>query len=578
MSNPDDLQKVNEVVENQSEKKISPTKDGHIAVLDGYRGMAILLVLMFHIWGQGWHSLNATLPFFGRVETDTIARTGYMGVELFFFISGFCLFYPYARSIFEGRPLQTLRHYTYRRFIKIAPSAWFSIIIMLLTVGFIFGQPDNKFFDAFTHFSFTNGLFKDTFYDKLNTVMWSLSIEVQFYVVFPVICFLFRKSPFIVYGVGVVGAVIYRYWAVQSSVEIQHTGDPLFFLMNQLPGVLDIFLGGMMSALIVVWLRNKVRIGFWVKLGATAIAIVSIFLFVNMLRMQLIAENGDVYRAENRMYFVWVVMLMITSSCFAFSVLKKLIANRVLIFLSIISFNLYIWHQWIAVMLWKNRIPPYTGDDFHTSADFDTGKYTIIAYVLSILVAVLITYLLERPLLKKGFKGVFVSIIMFFKNIIRLISRQKINDSEIVVRDNRSLLLRAVLLITVLLSMFLQLIFLYTVLLTSSTDLHKKYSPSIENSSIIIANTIIFAIILIIITAYFIPLPFGYKKYRPQKGLLLMICLLAYSAYVYFHSEVFIAGVDKSLLIYIVIPAVILGVAWIGVRIQYSSLKNYETT
>src|SRR6266540_5205345 len=87
-------------------------------VLDGLRGIAILLVLWYHYWQLSW--LGPQFTVFGRfVNLDFIPAQGAFGVELFLFLSGFCLFYSYAKRKGGVQPLGT---YAYRRAIKILPS------------------------------------------------------------------------------------------------------------------------------------------------------------------------------------------------------------------------------------------------------------------------------------------------------------------------------------------------------------------------------------------------------------------------------------------------------------------------
>ena len=81
-------------------------------MLDGLRGLAIALVVWYHAWlvsGQGLAGINF------------VAEAGFLGVDLFFFISGFCIFYPYARSMRDGRPAPTKRRFFSRRALKILP-------------------------------------------------------------------------------------------------------------------------------------------------------------------------------------------------------------------------------------------------------------------------------------------------------------------------------------------------------------------------------------------------------------------------------------------------------------------------
>jgi peptidoglycan/LPS O-acetylase OafA/YrhL len=100
----------------------------HVQVVDRLRGIAILLVLLFHYWQLSWW----TIPIPGLPEQDNlefVQVAGYLGVELFFFISAFCLFYPHAKAMFGAGPVPTLKHFYYRRAIKIVPSYLLALFV-----------------------------------------------------------------------------------------------------------------------------------------------------------------------------------------------------------------------------------------------------------------------------------------------------------------------------------------------------------------------------------------------------------------------------------------------------------------
>jgi peptidoglycan/LPS O-acetylase OafA/YrhL len=69
-----------------------PQISGHLGVLDGLRGAAIALVVWYHLWLVSGYALSS----FPALEM--FAHGGFLGVDLFFFVSGFCICAARARS------------------------------------------------------------------------------------------------------------------------------------------------------------------------------------------------------------------------------------------------------------------------------------------------------------------------------------------------------------------------------------------------------------------------------------------------------------------------------------------------
>ena len=81
---------------------------------------------------------------------------------------------------------------------------------------------------------------------------------------------------------------------------------------------------------------------------------------------------------------------------------RFLFSNAVMRFFAAISYNLYIWHQWLAVRFKAWRIPYWTGDTApNFTADLPWQRtYTLICFIAAIAVAAIVTYLFERPAAK----------------------------------------------------------------------------------------------------------------------------------------------------------------------------------
>ena len=74
--------------------------------------------------------------------------------------------------------------------------------------------------------------------------------------------------------------------------------------------------------------------------------------------------------------------------------------RRFFVFLSFVSYNLYLWHQALAWMLRDARMPPWAGSQPQSDPHWAL-PYTLVAMTFAILVAWLLTILVEQPFLRK---------------------------------------------------------------------------------------------------------------------------------------------------------------------------------
>jgi peptidoglycan/LPS O-acetylase OafA/YrhL len=371
----------------------------HLAVLDGLRGIAILVVLWYHVWEWTWLAPRITL-FGHELNFQFINETGFSGVDLFYFISGFVLFYPYARHVFEGKPLQTLAHYVYRRFIKIVPSYYLQLLIVTpWIVGAFTGTA--LLWQYVTHLTFTHIWFHDT-YGAINGVLWTLAVEVQFYVIFPALSWCFRRWPLLTFLGMVAVANAYRLLMGQH-----HMDD--YVLMTQMPGFLDLFACGMLAAWLYVMLRSRMPDVGRRQWAFTLVAIAGFAIYGMLLKtafnMRLIPAWQQVWSNGHLTALGLSFVVLTVGSCLGLAWWRGLIANPVFVFFSVISYNLYLWHQLIANFLGRHNIPSPRSEHFVDDRAWQ-WSFTIVAALVSIAVASLITYAFERPLLARGFRAV----------------------------------------------------------------------------------------------------------------------------------------------------------------------------
>lgn len=360
-----------------------------LGVLDGLRGIAVLLVLWFHIWEISW--LPAPLP-----SLQFIPETGFIGVDLFFFISGFVIVYPFVKAAFHKERAPGWGEFAYRRAIKIVPSYVLSIIVVI-AIGYAqFSSPGEALRDIGTHLLFIHTWWPDT-YGSINGVLWTLAVEVEFYVCFPLIWMAFSRWPLVTAGAMIVASLAYRSYA-QTCCWTTLTG----LLIENLPGYLDIFAAGMLAAYAYVRLRERCadrRLQVFSTLAAIAGFAALTLLLQNLWGMRTADQWSTAWAIQNRTLVAGAFLLMGLGSLLALPIWQRAIANPILLFFAAISYNLYLYHQVFARELLTWHIPPYRASDPKLDPHWQV-TYTIMAFAVTIAQATLVTYAFERPLLR----------------------------------------------------------------------------------------------------------------------------------------------------------------------------------
>ena len=379
-------------------------RTAHVDILDGLRGIAIAFVMWFHVWEITWQ--GAAFTVFGReIDFTFLARMGFVGVEIFFFVSGFCLFWPYARALAERRPMPTVKHFAYRRFIKIVPSYLLALVVLVALGSERDRSLDDGIKDVLAHVFFVHTWFQ-SYFGSIDGVLWSLGVEVQFYVIFPLVVLAFVRWPRAT-ALGLVAlAFVWRYAVEQCCA----TGPYNHFhqLANQLPAYLDLFAIGMFAAWIVAVVLPSVTFTQRVRVIGTLVALAGcawvVGLIGNVDSVRGMHDYAEHWQVWNRFPFGAALLVVTVGSVAAFPLWHRLFANRVLVFLSVISYNAYIWHQLVARGLLWLKIPPIATTDPHNDPHWQLLALPI--YLLAgVAVASVLTYAFERPLLRFRWNG-----------------------------------------------------------------------------------------------------------------------------------------------------------------------------
>ncbi len=373
----------------------TPPSLKYVDTCDGLRAMAVLIVAWYHIWQQSW--LFPGLTVFGRdVSFDPLVRSGYIWVDIMILISGFCLYLPWARMRYEGgRPAGTADFYV-RRLARIHPSYLLTIAIML-TVAMATGAyytREHLMRDLFSHLTYTHMFFYDAYYaSNLGGALWTLAVEMQFYLIFPLLARAFYKLPATTFAVMVSVALGVRGWLGANVPDVS-----MYF--NQLPAYLDTFAFGMAAAAIHAWLAQK-RPNALTRILCSALSVAALFLLWEIVSGQArCPDHLSIRRGQmnNRLAMSMLGAALLLCTANAGLVLRRLLSNPVTRFISKVSFQFYIWHQTIAVWLITYKVIPSAYENPNWEGDHTWQLlYTAACFIVSLLVAAALTFGFEKP-------------------------------------------------------------------------------------------------------------------------------------------------------------------------------------
>lgn len=166
-------------------------RPGAIPELDGLRGIAILLVLLRHAAHPIVEQRGEILPI-GGWDIAVPLLNGWMGVDLFFVLSGFLITHHLLRRWPETFSLSFGLRYWAKRVLRTFPAFYAAVLVALFGVIPLFAPE----VDDVTYTVAVHGLFmQDYLGSDLVAAFWSLGVEEKFYLLCPlVLCWLRRRT------------------------------------------------------------------------------------------------------------------------------------------------------------------------------------------------------------------------------------------------------------------------------------------------------------------------------------------------------------------------------------------------
>jgi len=195
----------------------SPPAVQRLDLIDALRGFAALWVFLYHIWNvlNPWKTSQVSPVLWDSSQTwlDCVSyfvvQFGYYGVTIFFVVSGFCIHLPQARRrAASGQDGLKLGAFFERRFWRLYPAYVASLFVASLSLGIMrlmeyqsrgwpLPLPDGFYEQAFgVKEILYNAFFLLPFFESakdLNSVLWTLVFEVQFYLLYPLLLIMMRR-------------------------------------------------------------------------------------------------------------------------------------------------------------------------------------------------------------------------------------------------------------------------------------------------------------------------------------------------------------------------------------------------
>ncbi len=358
-----------------------------IPALDGLRAAAVLLVVVFHVWYKG----PALIETAGSLPTQHPLWSLHTGVHLFFVISSFLLFMPYAQWILGQKgPPNSLQFYR-RRILRVGPAFWFSVAILLLAGPLT----PVRFGNAIAHVFFVFNAIPGSS-EQFNDVFWTMAIEVQFYALLPLIGVLaYRLSR----RLGPLQSILLVFGACllvsMTSGYLGHRFQPLGLVWWGLVGRyslslwLSVFGSGILVSLAYCRLRTSPKLAVYVRLAGPAIFGAGLALALGVAFVPSLGQlplNGG----SNDLMYGYAYAAILFGVLVGPPALRLPFEVPAVRFIGLIAYSLYLWH---TVVL-SHVVPDL-------KAIHGPAEQMAVGVLLELLVAIPVAYvsyqLTERP-------------------------------------------------------------------------------------------------------------------------------------------------------------------------------------
>ncbi len=353
--------------------------------LESLRALAALSVLLSHIFVLSLAYKGIADSYGNRLVLNTAS----LGLYVFFALSGYLLFLPFARhQLGEGSPID-VRRYARNRALRILP-LYFSAITLLLIV-----HPFDVDRSEWWRFALFIQNYSPETLNHLNAPLWTITVEVQYYIVLPLLAFFIarlggrsiRRTVAVMLGIGLASYAL-------RSYEVLHAASPNVYGplgKYALPTLLYAFIGGMLIAVTrIAWERRPPQWASRPFFGTASIWIAAGVLLHLMLTYDLDWQEPAIALAAFLIVAACVLPLRNGR-------VVQALQWRPLAMLGVASYSVYVWHGPIVVAL--SDVGSEASEGIITGEPTHFLKLLAIGVPASIAAGALSYFVIERPFL-----------------------------------------------------------------------------------------------------------------------------------------------------------------------------------
>ncbi len=367
-----------------------------IAVLDGLRALAILLVLLRHSVRPFWSDLSVPYIPVGKIDLGAIFINGWMGVDLFFVLSGFLIGSHLLQSFEKERKLlSVLRSYIPRRFFRIAPVYYFVLFVAVLGLFPFYPYPES-YEGIVGRILYHLAFMQDYFPSDIVVVFWSLAIEIKFYVLAPFLIYGLLRLKDVRLQVAILVALIVSQPLMRGAFIGSVTGFEDYFLnvRTSFHLCLDGLLMGVLAAL--AWRDENARNLLSRRGVSSGLFLIGVLVFLGLSFSGPLVDLG--VSEFDKMWLVTMISVSFTAMLLGLMggcAGHTLFTGRVLTFVALISYSLYLVH---LPLLYIAEVIAARFVDFEVMSE-QVGYMIYLPFfvVISVFVATVLYVFIEKP-------------------------------------------------------------------------------------------------------------------------------------------------------------------------------------